>query len=249
MKCSNVTSPTFRIITRKILRLCSPVSFFPPTIPPNPPRRQTNEHSSLFFTFLPLSLPGGKKVDFREWNDYLFSWQTSSIWNSKETVLIKKSQTNKKSTTDVSKIHTPRYNKYYDLKNIVYKAWGDLMEIDTTGAAPGTSHADGQKVTGEEGKEKKEEGESWRSRQISLNFDHLYARLQYQAVHSWNTFDSSIIKCSLLRVHLQLQRWFFTCSHPELHPIRLKLAFVVCLLKTLNFPCSRVVLASIFPSF
>ena len=49
----------------------------------------------------------------------------------------------------MSKIHTPRYNKYYDLRNVVYKAWGDLMAIDTTGAAPGTSHADGQKVTGE----------------------------------------------------------------------------------------------------
>ena len=53
------------------------------------------------------------------------------------------------------------------MKNIVYKAWGDLMEIDTTGAAPGTSHADGQKVTGEEGKEKKEEGETpmWKGRE------------------------------------------------------------------------------------
>ena len=49
----------------------------------------------------------------------------------------------------MSQIHTPRYNKYYDLKNVVYKAWGDLMKIDTTGAAPGTSSADGQKVTGQ----------------------------------------------------------------------------------------------------
>ena len=49
----------------------------------------------------------------------------------------------------MSKIQTPRYNKYYDLRNVVYKAWGDLMAIETTGAAPGTSHADGQKVTGE----------------------------------------------------------------------------------------------------